>query len=106
MGLFRKKDYVAEWMGMNEDEKLTMIQSTFNGFVEGYIRARFIRQQPAAVDRMIDNIKVVAEGEGWFPDFSQKITEGYKESGLNKPPKKVVKTFISNYIKYYLGSGT
>lgn len=102
MGLFGKKDYAAKWMNMSQEDKISMIQSNFNGIVEGHVRTKFIKAPPQNVNDLIEKLKQTSIDEGWFVILAEKITEGYKKSGLNKAPNKVVRSYAFNFLKSYL----
>ena len=102
MGLFGKKDYVKKWLDMSDEDKIRLIQSTYNGVVEGHVRTKYIKSSPQDVTALIEELKQIAVDEGWFATFAERITKGYLKSGQNKSPNKVVRTWVTNYIKSYL----
>ncbi len=102
MGFFSKKNYASEWINMSQDAKNIMIKNNFTGFLESYVQAKHITNSPQDNKILIETIKQSAIEEGWFSKFTKEITEGYNRSKTNKSPNKVVRSFVSNYIKSYL----
>lgn len=102
MGLFKKKNYIAEWMDMSDEMKERMVRAVYNGYIESFFRMTFIKYPPSEVGNLIKTWKDMAEEQGWFKDFVEEITSGYQETGLNKPAKRVIQEFIANYVKYYM----
>jgi hypothetical protein len=96
MGLFSRRDYVSEWNNLNYEEKEKIVLVTMEGYLTGRLMAKY---PPKDLKSIVSSIIEECKEQGHIKDMIVTITEGYSETGLNKPHSKVVKTFVSNYFK-------
>ncbi len=98
MFFFRRKNHAEKWKKFSPKDKIYIIKNTFDAYVEGYIRMKFITSSPEHIQHVIEALKQKAVRENWFSKSSKKITEIYS-SGFNKSYHKIIRTLSSDFIK-------
>ncbi len=103
MGLFSRKDHIAEWNNISDDEKTNKIKLEFDCFISGYLRVMFMKQSPKEVDNYIENMKITADNEDWFTMYADQTSAYYKETNSNTSSGKVIKNFIKGHVRQLIG---
>ena len=87
------KNYASEWIALPYDDKKQAVISSFKEIFNKY--------HPNATN--IQDWISYYEENNRFDEIMHEITDGYRETDLNKPYQVVCQTFMENYFLSLVG---